>query len=80
MTPEPFRVIGNGCKVEWPVELHAFASCNFSALAFGNSVGHIHIESVAKEIRVNGQVRVNVKITKVDVLERISGLNLNCIP
>ena len=80
MKSEPFRVIGNGSKVEWPREFHAFASCNLSALAFGNSVGHIHVESVAKEIRVNRQIRVNVKITKVDVPEWISGLNLKCIP
>ncbi len=78
--PEPFGMIGHRRKVQRPGKLNSFAACNRCALPFSNPIRGVQVKAIAHEIGINRQTAVDVKISEIEVLEQVGGLNLTRSP
>ena len=64
--PEPFRVVGNGHKIQGATQLHGLSSRPHQGIAFGETVGIFNAELIAHHSGIKTFCGMQVQFTPVE--------------
>ena len=75
---KPFSMVGNGRKIERHSKLHSFTDARVDRLSLGEPIRSLWRVSIAENECIKGQVRMNVEVAKINIIEWIGRRRFVC--